>query len=42
MIELLEAKKNEKILKIGFVTGATLVQMATQFEAQFVVMRCLN
>jgi SAM-dependent methyltransferase len=35
MIELLEAKENEKILEIGFGTGATLVQMATHYEAEF-------
>ena len=35
MVELLEAQKNEKILEIGFGTGATLVQMAIQSKAQF-------
>lgn len=35
IIELLEAKKSEKILEIGFGTGATLVQMAAHYEAEF-------
>ena len=35
LIELLEAKKGEKVLEIGFGTGATLVQMATRYKADF-------
>jgi len=35
IIELLEAQENEKVLEIGFGTGATLVQMATQSKAQY-------
>ena len=35
MIELLEARENERILEIGFGTGATLVQMATHYKAEF-------
>lgn len=35
MFEMLEPQENEKILEIGFGTGATLVQMAVQSKAQF-------
>ncbi len=35
MFELLDAQKNEKILEIGFGTGATLVSFAAQSPAQF-------
>ena len=35
MVELLESHENEKILEIGFGTGATLIQMAAQSKANF-------
>ncbi len=35
LIELLEAQENEKILEVGFGTGATIIQMAAQSKAQF-------
>lgn len=35
LVELLEAKEDEKILEIGFGTGATLVQMATHYRSRF-------
>tara|TARA_R110002049_G_scaffold252877_8_gene428204 strand:- start:2269 stop:3093 length:825 start_codon:yes stop_codon:yes gene_type:complete len=35
IIELLEAREDERILEIGFGTGTTLVQMVTHYKAEF-------